>query len=117
LALKSAESHKTYFLSDGDTYSDAEYTRMAKTALGKKNVIRLRVPLWALRTVSVLSEEFARRRNKPSTLNRDKYEIMKQRDWTCDNSLLVKDLEFSADYPLKRGLEESVEWYRANGWL
>ncbi|MDR2805153.1 MAG: NAD(P)-dependent oxidoreductase [Dysgonamonadaceae bacterium] len=116
-ALESPASNKTYFLSDGDTYSDAEYTHIAKTALEKKSVIRLRVPLWALRTVSVLAEAWAKRQKKPSTLNRDKYEIMKQRDWTCDNSPLVKDLGFSADYPLKRGLEESVEWYRANGWL
>ncbi|MDR1526918.1 MAG: NAD(P)-dependent oxidoreductase [Dysgonamonadaceae bacterium] len=117
LSLENPVDHKTYFLSDGNTYSDAEYTCIAKEVLGKKRVIRLRIPLWLLRAVSVLSETIAGWRNQPSTLNRDKYEIMKQRDWTCDTFPVVYDLDFRADYALKRGLMESVEWYRTNGWL
>ncbi|MDR2683148.1 MAG: NAD(P)-dependent oxidoreductase [Dysgonamonadaceae bacterium] len=117
LSLEKPVCRKTYFLSDGQTYSDSEYTRIAKEALGKKRVVRLRIPLWALRAVSVCSGNIARWRHQASTLNRDKYEIMKQRDWTCDTLPVARDLDFSADYALKRGLTESVEWYRANGWL
>jgi nucleoside-diphosphate-sugar epimerase len=117
LSLESPVSNKTYFLSDGDTYSDEEYTYMAKTLLGKKRIIRLRIPLRVLWVVSVIAEWMAGRKHKSSTLNRDKYEIMKQRDWKCNIFPIVKELGFYADYPLRRGLEESIQWYRANGWL
>jgi len=117
LALESEVKNKLYFVSDGDTYSDAEYTRIAKEVLGKKRTVKLKIPLWILYAASVLSEEMAKLRRKPSTLNRDKYKIMKHRDWSCDISPIAKELNFSADYYLKQGLEESVEWYRKNGWL
>jgi nucleoside-diphosphate-sugar epimerase len=117
LALESDVANKTYCLADGDVYSDKEYTRIAKEVLGKKRVIRIRIPLFLLKTVSILAETFSRLTRKPSTLNRDKYKIMKLRDWTCDTTPLEQDLGFRADYDLKRGLQECVEWYRTNKWL
>jgi nucleoside-diphosphate-sugar epimerase len=116
-ALESPLSGKTYFLSDGNTYTDTEYTQIAKQVLKKRQVIQLRIPLWALRTISILLESTAGWRNQPSTLNRDKYEIMKQRDWSCDTSLAANDLNFRADYKLDRGLTESINWYQTKGWL
>ena len=117
LALESPVTDQLYFASDGNEYSDAEYTAIAKAALGKKRTVQLKIPLCMLQTVSVLSEKIAERRNKPSVLNRDKYEIMKQRDWTCNILPIASDLGFVADYSLKQGLEESVNWYRTKGWL
>jgi len=117
LAAESAFSRKTYTVSDGNTYSDKVYTQTAKKALGKKHVLKLRVPLVLLKTVSILSETLAKIAKKPSTLNRDKYKIMKRRDWTCDISLIKQDLGFQADYDLERGIGECVTWYTHHGWL
>jgi nucleoside-diphosphate-sugar epimerase len=117
LALESPVRNQSYFVADGNVYSDAEYTAIAKKALGKKWVLKIRVPLLILKTVSVFSEEIAKLTKKPSTLNRDKYEIMKQRDWSCNIWELVRDLHFQAGYDLERGMQECVDWYRANGWL
>ena len=117
MALESPISNKSYFISDGDNYSDIEYAKMAKKALGKKHTLRLRIPLFILHAVSILSELLAKCRNKPSVLNRDKYIIMAQRDWACNSFPIAKDLGFYAKYSLKQGLEESVNWYRAKGWL
>ena len=117
LALENSIKNKTYFVTDGNIYSDQEYTRIAKIALGKKRIIRLRVPLGLLKIISIVCESFSKITKKPSTLNRDKYKIMKQRDWTCDSSPLYKDLVFQADYDLNRGMKECVDWYRTNGWL
>jgi nucleoside-diphosphate-sugar epimerase len=117
LALESSFFNKTYFVTDGDIYSDKEYTQIAKEVLGKKWVIKIRIPLFVLKIVSVITEMFSKLTRKPSTLNRDKYKIMKQRDWTCDISPLEQDLDFRADYKLKRGIQESVNWYYTNGWM
>jgi len=117
LAAESAFTHKIYAVSDGNTYSDATYTQLAKEALGKKRVLKLKVPLILLKTVSTLAETFSKISKKPSTLNRDKYKIMKRRDWTCDISPLKQELGFQAEYDLERGIRECVTWYTNHGWL
>ena len=117
LAAESDFTHKTYIVSDGNTYSDEAYTQMAKQALGKKHVLKLRVPLMLLKTVSVSAELFSKLSRKPSTLNRDKYKIMKRRDWTCDISPITNDLDFHAEYDLECGIKECVAWYTNQGWL
>ncbi|MDH8701109.1 nucleoside-diphosphate-sugar epimerase [Dysgonomonadaceae bacterium PH5-43] len=117
LALESKITNKSYAVADGNLYSDKEYTQISKIALGKKFVIKLRVPLFILKAVSVISEDISKITKKASTLNRDKYKIMKQRDWSCDISPLVNDLGFNADYDLQRGMNECVKWYKENDWL
>jgi nucleoside-diphosphate-sugar epimerase len=117
LALESAVTHKTYNVTDGYTYSDKYFTKTAKNVLGKKRVIKLRVPLIFLKTVSILAELFSKISKKPSTLNRDKYKILKRRDWSCDISLIIQDLGFNAEYDLERGIKECVIWYTNHGWL
>ena len=47
----------------------------------------------------------------------DKYRIMKQRNWICDISALQKELGFTADYPLEKGVDECISWYKTAGWL
>lgn len=117
LAAESGFTRKIYNVSDGNTYSDEIYTQIAKKALGKQRVLKLRVPLTLLKTVSILAELFSKISKEPSTLNRDKYKIMKRRDWTCDISPLMQDLGFRAEYDLERGIQESVTWYTNQGWL
>ena len=117
LAAESDFICKIYNVSDGNTYSDETYTQIVKQALGKKHVLKLRVPLLFLKTVSTLAELFSKISKKPSTLNRDKYKIMKRRDWTCDISPITNDLDFCAEYDLERGIKECVSWYTNQGWI
>ncbi len=117
LALESNVENKAYFVADGDVYTDKEYTALVKEVIGKKHVLSLKVPLWLLKGISVIAESISKVNKKPSTLNRDKYKIMKQRNWECDITPLINDLGFSARYNLKKGLEESVKWYKENSWL
>ena len=64
-----------------------------------------------------LSQNIGKLMNKSMTLNTDKYIILKQRNWICDTEPLHKDLGFVAEYPLRRGLEEAIEWYKEKGWI
>lgn len=117
LALESPLSNRSYFVADGDIYTDKEYTALVKKVLGKKHVLSIKVPLCILKLVSIIAENIAKVTKKPSTLNRDKYKIMKQRNWVCDIEPLKHDLRFTPQYNLERGLTESVNWYKENGWL
>ncbi|MDR0769063.1 MAG: NAD(P)-dependent oxidoreductase [Dysgonamonadaceae bacterium] len=113
LALENPVSRRAYCVTDGNVYTDSDYTQIVKTALGKKFTVKIRVPLFVLKAVCIFAESIARRTKKPSTLNRDKYIIMKQRDWTCDNMPLRRELGFEADYDLEKGIAECVKWYRS----
>jgi len=117
LGLESDVKNKAYFVADGDVYTDKEYTQLVKDVIGKKHVLSLKVPLWLLKGISVIAEDISKITKKPSTLNRDKYKIMRQRNWECDITPLMNDLGFSPKYNLRKGLEESVEWYKINNWL
>ena len=116
-ALESPLKNRKYPLSDGQTYSDREYTKIAQKTIGIRFALSIRIPICILYLVSVVAENWSKLSGKPSALNRDKFQIMKERDWRCDSSSIEHDLNFRAEYDLSRGMKESVEWYREHRWL
>lgn len=118
LALEKEEiRNRHYFVADGDVYTDEAYARMIQEILGKKRVLHARIPMGAVKLACLGSEAIGRLLKKSMTLNSDKYKILKQRNWICDIGPLRDELGFVPAYPLRRGLEESIEWYRKEGWL
>ena len=106
-----------YFLSDGEVYTSSQFRRYVAHSLHKKVVIPIRVPLFVLKAVSYIAEFMAGIVGGSSTLNRDKYRIMKQRNWICDTSMAREELGFVPDYMLERGVAETVAWYKKECWL
>ena len=90
---------------------------MIQDILGKKRVLHARIPLELVNIACHCSEWIGKLLNKSMTLNTDKYIILKQRNWICDVTPLQDELNFTPEYPLRKGLEESIEWYRKEGWL
>lgn len=115
--IESPITNQTYFVADGDSYTNKEYTSIIKDLLHKKRTINIRVPLPILKTISSICEVFSKFSQQPSTLNRDKYIIMSQRNWRCDITPLTEELKFSPKYNLKNGLLETIEWYKNHNWL
>ena len=116
-ALEKAPVNKTYLISEEAAYSQKEFRDMVAKALGKKGVISLPLPLWAVKGVSTVAEKWGVARMKPSTLNRDKYNIMKQRNWDVDVSNAKKDFGFNPTVSLKEGINRAAEWYKKENWL
>lgn len=108
---------KSYILSDGEVYTSRAFSDMIKKELGVGIVLRVVAPLWFLKAVSVVAEGVAHLTGKISALNRDKYNILKQRNWRCDISPARRDLGFSPRYQLERGVALTMKWYKDNGWL
>ena len=80
LGIEKQISRRAYFLSDGKVYKSSAFSDLIRKELGNPYVIRLRCPLIVLKVVSLLAEFVATRSGKSSTLNSDKYKIMKQRN-------------------------------------
>ena len=118
LALENeAVRNRHYFVADGDVYTDESFARMIQEILQKKHVLHARIPMGLVHVACQVSEWIGKLLKKSMTLNTDKYIILKQRNWICDVTPLQEELGFVPAYPLHRGLEESIEWYRKEGWL
>ncbi|SEF87205.1 NAD-dependent epimerase/dehydratase family protein [Parabacteroides chinchillae] len=109
--------NRHYFVADGDVYTDEEFARIIQELLEKKHVLHARIPLFLAYIACICSEAIGKLLNKSMTLNSDKYIILKQRNWICDVEPLRKELGFVPSYPLWKGLEESIAWYKKEGWL
>lgn len=116
-ALESGVRRKSYLLTDGKTYTQSEFRSIVKHLLGKRFVVPVKAPLWIVGIVCAIAERIAAAKGKASTLNRDKYKILRQRNWTCDITPAVNGFGYHPRYDLRQGLEETIRWYRDNGWL
>ena len=117
LGIEKQISRRAYFLSDGKVYKSSAFSDLIRKELGNPYVIRLRCPLIVLKVVSLLAEFVATRSGKSSTLNSDKYKIMKQRNWQCDITPVMKELGYVPEYDLEKGVKEAIAWYKNEGWL
>lgn len=117
LAVESSIGGRSYIVSEPTGYESRAFSDYIQKELKVKGVLHIKAPLWVLKTVSILSELLAKVTGNPSTLNGDKYRIMKQRNWLCDTTPLEKELGFTVDYPLEKGVHETIEWYKKEGWL
>ena len=108
---------RAYFLSDGQVYSSRTFSDLIIRELGNPFVLRLTLPLCVLKAVSLLAGWLTGLRRKTSTLNRDKYHIMKQRNWRCDIAPAMRELGYYPAYDLERGVRETIAWYKQEGWL
>lgn len=116
-ALEKAPVGETYIIAEPRAYTQAEFRDIARKELGKSFIIPVKMPLGAVKAVSALAEKWGVARMKPSTLNRDKFNIMKQRNWSADVSKAQKDFGFSPKVSLEEGVKKSVDWYKKEGWL
>jgi len=117
LSLESPMIHKTWFVADGDIYTSDDFSNLLQEVLHQKKVLNIRIPLSLVKCLSIMAELVSRLSGKPTLLNKDKFLVMKQRNWTCDASLLERELNFKPAFSLYKGMEETVAWYTENGWL
>ena len=116
-ALEKGPLRRAYFISENKGYTQQEFRKIVCEELGKKFVIPVTCPLWVVKRVCAISEWIGKVTLKASTLNRDKYKILKQRNWLCDTSDAQRDFNFNPQYSLREGIREAIAWYRQAGWL
>ena len=118
LALENpAIRNAAYFVTDGNAYTGNEFAGILKKSMGKRFVINLPVPLWLCYITCVCSEWIGKFVNRAMTLNRDKYKILRQRNWVCETEQAYRALGFIPQYTLKEGLEETIGFYKEHGLL
>lgn len=117
LAVEKHTVRRSYFVSDGGVYASRTFSDLIRKELGNPWWIRFTCPLPVLYVLSAVIGTVCKWMRRTSTLNPDKYQIMKQRNWQCDIDPLKNELGYTPEYPLERGVKEIVAWYKKEGWL
>lgn len=109
-------SNGSFFVSDGETYTCKELSKISKKALGKWT-IPLVIPKPVLKTIAYLSEKIANKRQKTSLLNSDKYKELTSLNWACNSKKTLETFNFTPEFQLKNGIDSTIKWYRKNNLL
>lgn len=100
--------HHKYIISEDRAYTQAEFRSIVAEELGTRCVVPVCLPMWAVYCVSTVAEKLAALQGKASTLNRDKFRIMRQRNWTCDITDAQRDFGFAPQWSLRRGIRATI---------
>lgn len=117
VAVSPKSLHQKYFLSDGQDYSNKQLAESAKWATNRKKTLKVHLSTGMLSVVARIVEFFGQLAGKPSALNKDKVAELAAENWLCDSSNLFTDTNFKPKFDLKSGVIDTVNWYRANGWM
>ncbi len=112
-AYEAGVVRKKYIISEDACYTQKQFREIVARELGVKWVIPMKLPLWIVYIASFFAEKWAVAQLKASTLNRDKFKIMKQRNWSCDVSDAKRDFSFNPKFSLEDGIKATVAAYLA----
>lgn len=125
LAMERGRPGGVYFISDNRSYSIEEVVKAIASVMGK-SVFTPHIPVpvaWVMGVgFEVMSKVFPFYPFKIKQTGRPPFS-RKTVAWTsesklyCDISRARNELGYKAPYDLESGLRETVDWYRAAGWL
>lgn len=115
-ALQSQVKQKAYFATDGFEYDTETFAAIAKKHLNKKS-FRVTIPPGIVRQLAVVLEKIYGLWGSIPTLNSDKFNVLSSTNWRCETEPLKTDFGFKAEYDLDKGVRETIEWYKREGWL
>ena len=107
---------KIYFISNDNEYDWEQFGKIARKVLGRW-AINVRIPHFALYAVAAISESIARLQGKAALINIEKARDGVQRNWLCSPKKAMTELGFKTKLSLEEGLENTIKWYKENGWL
>ncbi|MDL1971948.1 MAG: NAD(P)-dependent oxidoreductase, partial [Deltaproteobacteria bacterium] len=116
-ALKAdVPSGSVFFVSDGNAYSWFEVINIIASLLDK-NPCYIYFPKGILWIMAIFAEAMANISRRPIMFSRDKLKEILQHTWVCDISNSIENLGYRPNYSLNIGMEETIHWYKAQGWL
>ncbi|MEK6781608.1 MAG: NAD(P)-dependent oxidoreductase [Bacteroidota bacterium] len=116
LAMKSPSQNHSYLISDGFDYDKEQLGEIIKKILGKKT-LKYKLPAtpfrWAIKGIETIYLMFG----KQPFLNVEKVNEISSANWKCDSEEIWRDIRTSPEFTLEKGMEETLDWYKENGWI
>ena len=108
MAIKKEVQRRSYLITDGNTYSSSDFTRIVRAALGNPFTLHLTIPLWVGRVAARMADMAGRLSGRTFTFNSDKFRILAQRNWQCDITPLTEELSYHPHHDLEAGIAETL---------
>jgi len=112
---KNLFNNKIYYVSDGVCYAFKDVVRIIQEILKKKKCIKINIPEPIALLFGMFNDLFIPQRLR--LVGYDKIKEMSENFWVCKSSNIMEDTGWSPSYDLKKGMEETIEWYRENNYL
>jgi dihydroflavonol-4-reductase len=106
---------QTYFACD-QAHQHTELSASIAKALNKRP-LRIILPEAALTPIGLWSKVQGQLTGKPALLNAQRILEMRQPYWLCSGDKARRELGFVPQYDLETAVQETADWYLANGWL
>lgn len=115
IALESNVFSENFIVSDLENYTSKEFNNLVKKHLNKKT-LTLVVPAGIAYFFALISEAVGHIRKQTPLLNRERLKEFKAKNWSVDASEL-KQIGYTPNYKLDKGLASAIKWYKDNKWL
>lgn len=107
---------RTYFLGSERAYSWKEIIDAARSALGRRT-LTIPVPEQFVGAIGAASEFVGRITGTYPPLNREKAREIRHACKICSSRRATRDFDYRPVVSLEDGIRETIDWYRAEGWL
>jgi len=115
-ALTLDTNHKSYNVSDGNVYNRYALANVTKELLNKRT-LKFHLPVVTVGALASLMDRLYKNKKETPTLNKEKMAELTAVNWTCNTQTMQVDFGFKPEFNLKRGLTETLNWYKVNNWL
>lgn len=106
-----------YFATIPERITYAEFGELIGAALGRERIRVVRQPRWAGFALAGLTQSIAGMLGRTPILNVDKMREAFAGAWYCSGEQAERELGFRPAATLAERVQQTVDWYRAHGWL
>jgi nucleoside-diphosphate-sugar epimerase len=114
-ALHTNITGRAYNISDGNQYDRFALAAFTKSALRRKTV-KVFLPSGVVGLVASVLGMYGKMTGKTPALNREKLNELTA-SWNCSIDAARADLNFEPAYDLEKGIQETMQWYKAEKWI
>lgn len=105
-----------YFISSEKLYTWKEIAKVTSSVLNK-NPITIKFPHFLVFIIAAFAQFFSLFGKKAATLNIEKAKDITQKNWICDTSKAVNELDYKQNISLEEGIKRTCVWYKKMKWL
>jgi len=115
-ALVVDTKHTIYNVSDGNVYNRYALANVTKELLNKRT-LKFHLPVVTVGALAALMDRLYKNKKETPTLNKEKMAELTAVNWACNTQTMEEDFGFKPEFNLRRGLTETLNWYKVNHWL
>lgn len=108
---------QTYFISSEDFYTWEQVGEVTAAIFGKKKARYVRIPHALVYAAAGLSGFAGRFQKKPPILDLEKGRDITQAFWICSVEKAKTELGYRQQMSITEGVEQTIAWYREQGWI